>query len=133
MIYIVDTNFLLRFLLADDVEQSSIARSYFTNRNYTLVIDIAVLCEAVWVMKKRAKLKNEIIIKVLQSLATESHIHIDKTRFNHGLEFLKQGGDFADGIIAYQTQQYPNAKFLSFDKQARKIAYQCNIELENME
>lgn len=122
MIYIIDTNFLLRFLLADDPEQSPIALSYFVNRNHTLIIDNIVLCEAVWVMKKRSKLSNAMIIKILQGLTIEPHIKIDKEKLNQGIEFLQKDGDFADGLIAYQVVTYDNATLLTFDKKAQTIA-----------
>lgn len=130
MIYIVDTNVLLRFLLADDPIQSPIARSYFVNRENTLIIDTVVLCEVVWVMKKRSKLKNQKIVQILQGLTIEPHIKLDKEKFNQGIKFLQDGGDFADGIIAYQTQNFSNAKWLTFDKDGKKLAKRIGIELE---
>lgn len=130
MIYIVDTNVLLRFLLADDPIQSPIARSYFVNRENTLIIDTVVLCEAVWVMKKRSKLKNQKIVQILQGLTIEPHIKLDKEKFNQGIEFLQNGGDFANGIIFYQSSQFDNAKVLSFDKKAKKLAESVGIKLE---
>lgn len=131
MIYIVDTNVLLRFLLADDPIQSPIACSYFVNRENTLIIDTVVLCEAVWVMKKRSKLKNQKIVQILQGLTIEPHIKLDKEKFNQGIKFLQNGGDFADGIITYQATKFDNAKLLTFDKKAKKIASEYGIVVES--
>lgn len=39
-----------------------------------------------------------------------------------GFNFLKNGGDFADGLIAYQVVAYDNATLLTFDKKAQIIA-----------
>jgi predicted nucleic-acid-binding protein len=35
-----------------------------------------------------------------------------------GLELLDQGGDFADGVIAYEGHWLGAEEFVSFDKQA---------------
>ena len=36
----------------------------------------------------------------------------------HGLAFLKAGGDFADGLIAYEGSWLGGDTFVSFDKKA---------------
>lgn len=128
--YIVDTNFLLRFLLRDDPIQSPIAHRYFADTNNTLILSMVTLCEAVWVMKKRIKLRNPVIVTVLQGLAKQSHIKFDRTIFEIGIAFLQAGGDFADGVIAYQVSQFDHAHLLTFDKDAQKIAKNLTIAVE---
>lgn len=130
--YIVDTNFLLRFLLRDDPIQSPIAHRYFADTNNELILSMVTLCEAVWVMKKRIKLRNPVIVTVLQGLAKQSHIKFDRTVFEMGIAFLQAGGDFADGVIAYQVSQFDQSSLLTFDKEAQKIAKNLIIAVETL-
>lgn len=58
------------------------------------------------------------------------NIYLDKAAFEQGLYFLQNGGDFADGIIAYQATKFDNAKLLTFDKQAQKLAKTLTVSIE---
>jgi len=70
----VDTNVLLRYLLEDDARQSKKASSIITGKNSVLVTDI-VLAETIWTLKgKKYSLDKEAIIKVINSLFSESNI-----------------------------------------------------------
>lgn len=66
-----------------------------------------------------------------ENLSNRSNISFDKEQFDVGLYFLKNGGDFADGVIFYQSQKYSNATVLSFDKKANKIAHALQLPREN--
>lgn len=125
--YIVDSNVVLRFLLADDDKQSPLARSYFMDETNQLIIPILVFCEVVWVMKKRSKIPNEKIALLLNSLVANERVIYDSLNFTNGMKFLQKGGDFADGVIAHLTYQFDNAILLTFDKNSSKIANQFNI------
>lgn len=129
--YLVDTNVILRFLLADDERQSPIAKSYFVDTTNQLWITTIVFCEVVWVMKKRAKIPNDKIALLLNSLVASGNVIYDKTDFDNGMKFLTNGGDFADGVIAHQVQQryqhFDNLMFITFDKNASKLANHFNL------
>lgn len=127
---VVDTNILLRYVLNDNLEQALIAQSYLNNQQYRCILAMQTFCEIDWVLRKTVKVKRDKVVEFFEMLVSRENIQFNRDEFYYGLEFLKQGGDFADGIIAYQTEQYPNAKFLSFDKQARKIAQSLNIDLK---
>jgi predicted nucleic-acid-binding protein len=43
---------------------------------------------------------------------------MDRPAIEAGLEVLDKGGDFADGVIAYQGHWLGAEEFVSFDKQA---------------
>lgn len=133
--YLVDTNVILRFLLADDERQSPIAQAYFLNQNYRLLITTIAFCEVVWVMKKRVKIPNAKIVQLLTSLVANNRVVYDKMAFDNGIAFLSKGGDFADGVIAHSIknhyhifgQNFDNVTFITFDKNASQLATDFNL------
>lgn len=126
-VYIVDTNVVLRLLLKDDEVQSAVVRKLFACEQYEFIVPTTVLCEIVWVMKKRYKLSNLFIAEIIHNFVLLSNVTVDYEQFIRGLKFLQKGGDFADGVIAHQVQDYHNASLLTFDKKAQKIATQLNL------
>ncbi len=127
MIYIVDTNVMLRYLLHDDRKQSPIATQYLTNNQLTFFISSQMLCEVIWFLRYSLKVQKSELVLMLEQIIATPHFICD-TGVDMGLQFLKQGGDFADGIIAYNVQKFDNACLLSFDKKAQKIAKELQIQ-----
>ena len=125
--YIVDSNVVLRFLLADDDNQSPIAQSYFMDKSNQLIISPVVFCEVVWVMKKRSKIPNAKIAFLLKSLVANERVIYERASFEVGIKFVENGGDFADGVIAYQSVQHDNAKLVTFDKKAQQVAEKLGV------
>ncbi len=127
--YIVDTNVLMRYLLKDDELQYQLVAPYFLSNGYVLVIPIHVLCKIVWLLTKSMKLKKELVLGIILSLIELDNVLVDKLLVQAGIEFMKLGGDFADGIIAYETNKYDNSYLLTFDKKAHKIAKSLQISV----
>jgi predicted nucleic-acid-binding protein len=46
------------------------------------------------------------------------NVELDRPAIEAGLEVLEAGGDFADGVIAYEGHWLGAKEFVSFDKQA---------------
>lgn len=131
-IFVVDTNVLLRYFHTDDVEQTKLVEPYFENTNNELVITTEVLCELYWVLKKTIKVDNVVILTIIQTLVNLPNIRITNLpAVQFALKFLISNGDFADGMIAYQATQFNNAKLLTFDKKAKKIADDFGISVQN--
>lgn len=130
--FVVDTNVLLRYFHTDDIEQTKLVEPYFENKDYQLVITSETLCELYWVFRKTIKLDNSVILTIIQTLINSPNISITNlSAVQFALKFLELNGDFADGVIAYQTTQFDNVKFLTFDKKAQKIANECGILVQN--
>lgn len=125
--YIVDTNVLLRYLLKDDEWQYAIAEPYFISKQHQLYLPIHSLCEVVWLMKNKLKVPRQVIIDILLDLTSSSNVSTEQQIFDKGMMFLKNGGDFADGVIASFTQTIENSVFLTFDKNLSKVADKLNI------
>lgn len=126
-IYIIDTNVLMRYLLKDDLGQFLVVEPYFMNMDNALYLPIQTLCEAVWIMKKKLKLPNDYIVQILEGLLSKSNINFDIEVVNFAIPFLKENGDFADGVIAYHTQKFDNTILLTFDKKLQKLCTHFEI------
>jgi len=73
----VDTNVLLRYLLADDIKQSKKVASIINGSEEVLITDI-VLVETVWTLKgKKYNLDKDSIIDVINALFTEPNIRFE--------------------------------------------------------
>jgi predicted nucleic-acid-binding protein len=122
---IIDTNVLLRFLIAIEVDKAQciIAANEFRQAE-EVIVPTHVLCEFVWVARSLFKLSNEYLAQVLALfLANESKLKIHEDEVEMGLKMLRAGGDFADGVNAYtgRLMTRGEAVFVSFDKQAVKL------------
>ena len=70
----VDSNVLLRYLLADDRLQSSLATRLMRGAERVLLLDV-VLVEVLWTLKgKRYRLDNAAMAKVLHALFKEPNV-----------------------------------------------------------
>lgn len=128
-IFIIDTNVLLRFILNDDAKQHAKVKKYFISNELFLYLPIMTVCETIWVIKDKMKIPQQSVIQILTALVEQDNILTATETFNYGMKFLKSGGDFADGVIAYQAQCHDNATLLTFDKKAQKIAKQLDMNV----
>jgi predicted nucleic-acid-binding protein len=116
----VDTNVLLRDALQDDPRQSPIA-SETLQRAELVVVPTPALCEFVWVMGRLYKRSSGEIALSIRLLMSGDNVEMDRPAVEAGLELLDKGGDFADGVIAYEGYWLGAEDFASFDKEAVKL------------
>ena len=112
-----DTNVLLRAALLDHPEQSTLAAAAL-RRSERSVITLPALCEFVWVLSRGYKRASEEIAAAVRRLADSATVHVDRSALEAGLGVLEAGGDFADGVIAYEGRRMGGAVFVSFDRKA---------------
>ena len=116
----VDTNVLVRVAVQDDPAQSELAASVM--REATLVaVPLPVLCEFVWVLKRGYRLSATVIVDAIRRLIKCDNVVMNRPAVETGLSVLAAGGDFADGVIAYEGNWSGAQEFVSFDKQAVSI------------
>ena len=113
----VDTNVLLRDALHDDPRQSPIAAKTLQSTEL-VVVPTPALCEFVWVMRRVYKRSTAEIALSIRLLMSGDNVELDRPAIEAGLEVLEAGGDFADGVIAYEGHCLGAEEFVSFDKQA---------------
>jgi predicted nucleic-acid-binding protein len=113
----VDTNVLVRAVVRDDKAQAEAAARVLRGANLVAVA-ISSLCELVWVLRRRYELSTEEIAAAIRALTAADNVETDRPAVAAGLTMLDAGGDFADGVIAYEGRWLGAQTFVSFDKKA---------------
>jgi predicted nucleic-acid-binding protein len=112
-----DTNVLVRMLVGDDREQMRLARAELTKAE-TIALAMPSLCELVWVLRKLYRIEDTTIVSGVRDLIDTENVSVNRGAAEAGLVILEAGGDFADGVIAYDGEQLGGNVFVSFDKRA---------------
>jgi predicted nucleic-acid-binding protein len=121
---IVDTNVLVHFLVKSEkgAEQHNIA-AHFIDDADEIIIPTQVVCELVWVLVNGYKLSIGAVYLALSDFLQRDKIVTHEDEIEAGMFFLKNGGDFADGVNAHlgYRMTYGRAVFISFDKKAVRL------------
>jgi predicted nucleic-acid-binding protein len=115
-----DTNILIRALVEDDARQSKAAQTILQQADI-VALTIPTLCELVWVLSQSYKLPTADIAGAIQHLVNAANVVVNLPAVDAGLAQLRAGGDFADGVIAYEGRWLGAETFVSFDKKAVKL------------
>jgi predicted nucleic-acid-binding protein len=113
----VDTNVLIRAAVGDDAKQASSASKLLTEAQL-IAIALPCLCEFVWVLLSVYRLPRSAIATAIRALIAAANVEVNRPAVAAGLTVLEAGGDFADGIIAYEGEWLGADTFVSFDKKA---------------
>ena len=131
----IDTNVLLRYLLEDDVGQSSKANLLITNKGEVLVTDM-VLVETIWTLRgKKYQLNKSGLVNVIQTLFQEPNIRFENGQvvwlalndYRNSKPVKGKEADFADALIVNKAryiadnQGYSFGGSYTFDRAAQKI------------
>ena len=114
-----DTNVLVRAFLEDHPEQSKVAQAALSKVEI-IALTIATLCEFVWVLRTY-KIEPSDIAATIRNLIDGESVVVNRPAAEAGLALLDAGGDFADGVIAYEGRWLGADIFVSFDKKAVKL------------
>lgn len=113
----VDTNVLVRAAVHDDPEQAEVATRIMA-RAEMLAIALSSVCEFVWVLRSVYGYRAPRIAVAIRVLLAAENVETNRPAIDAGLAMLDAGGDFADGVIAYQGRWLGAETFVSFDKKA---------------
>jgi len=124
--YYVDSNFFLRFILKDNLNQWIVANGYFKEaklEKVKLVFLTETIIEIEYVLRKVYKLSRRIILKYLLTLLSINNFEIiDKELLKDALLYYGEKNiDFVD-IIIFLKARSQNAEVLTFDKDFDKIS-----------
>lgn len=112
-----DTNVLVRAAVQDDKVQAAQAAQAL--REAALVaVPLPVLCEFVWVLGRGYKKSSANISEAIRRLMGADNVVMNRPAVEAGLSVLDVGGDFADGVIAYEGSWLGADELISFDKEA---------------
>ncbi len=113
----VDTNVLVRGVVRDDERQARTVDKTF-NEATLIAVSLPCLCEFVWVLRRVYSFDKADIAAAICALAQTEKIVMNRPAVEAGLSILAAGGDFADGVIAYEGNWLGGETFVSFDKKA---------------
>jgi len=112
-----DTNVLVRGVVHDDEEQAKLADNLL-RRAEMIAITVPCLCELVWVLRSIYGFKRSDAAAAIRALLVARNVETNRPTVEAGLGMLDAGGDFADGVIAYEGSWLGAETFVSFDKKA---------------
>jgi predicted nucleic-acid-binding protein len=115
-----DTNVLVRAITEDHEHQSRVAQTALRKAEL-VAIPISALCELVWVLSQGYKVPTIEIAEAIRRLMNGANVVVNRPAAEAGLALLDTGGDFADGVIAYEGNWLGADTFVSFDKRAVKL------------
>lgn len=113
----VDTNVLVRAVVQDDHKQASVAAKVLTDAEL-IAVALPCLCEFVWVLLRVYSFQPSDVAAAIRALLAAANVEVNRPAVEAGLSLLEAGGDFADGVIAYEGSWLGGETFVSFDKKA---------------
>jgi predicted nucleic-acid-binding protein len=112
-----DTNVLIRAAVMDDPIQSALAVAALLGAE-AVAVTLPSLCEFVWVLIRGYKKSPNEVAEAMRKLIDSASVLIDRPAVEAGLAILERGGDFADGVIAFEGRRAGGDVFTSFDREA---------------
>lgn len=113
----VDTNVLVRAVVRDDARQADLAARLLMDAE-RVAVAMPVLCEFAWVLRSVYGFACADVAAAIRALLDAVNTVTNRPAAEAGLAMLDAGGDFADGVIAFEGQWLGGESFVSFDKQA---------------
>lgn len=113
----VDTNVLVRSVVRDDPGQAAVADTALREASL-IAISLPCLCEFAWVLRKVYRFEPARIALAIRTLMGADKVVLNRPAVETGLSLLEAGGDFSDGVLAYEGARLGGEIFLSFDRKA---------------
>lgn len=117
----LDTNVLVRFLVADDPVQTAKATRLLERtiaRGDALFVSDVVLCEVVWVLSASYSVgRDEIVAALHRLLQARSVVFASREEIHRAVEAFARGrGDFADYVIREHARSAGCEHVVTFDR-----------------
>lgn len=116
----LDTNVLVRLATQDDPAQAALVLGVLQKAEL-IAVPTPALCEMVWVLLRGYRYTPEQVAHALRALMQVGQVVCHTPAVLAGLALLESGGDFADGVIAFEGDLLGGSEFVSFDQQAVKL------------
>ncbi|HEU0157168.1 MAG TPA: type II toxin-antitoxin system VapC family toxin [Stellaceae bacterium] len=115
-----DTNLLVRGAVLDDPVQASRAAELLRDADL-IAVTLPALCEFAWVLGRGYRWSAREIFGFIRALVDAPRVVVDRASAEAGLALMAAGGDFADGVIAFEGNRLGGAVFASFDRRAAEL------------
>lgn len=120
-----DANVLVRAALTGDGARQSKAAQNALAKADVVAVTTTALCELVWVLSQGYKIGSAEIAAAIRGLINSTNVVASRPAAEAGLVLLEAGGDYADGVIAFEGSRLGAETFVSFDKKAVKLLDGC--------
>ncbi len=117
---VADTNVIIRSLIGDDPDQAK-AASDLLHRATSIAIALPTFCEIAWTLSRRYKATSVEIKAAIVLLRSDPKIVCDREAVDAGIAMVERGGDFADGVIAFEGRKLGGEVFATFDRKAASL------------
>lgn len=115
----VDTNVVIRLIVADDKQQSKKARAVFEAGD--VFISLTVFLESEWVLRSGYGFAPDSVVAALTGVAGLPGVTVEEPALLAlALEWVGEGMDFADAL--HLAKAAGCDMFLSFDRKLAKVA-----------
>lgn len=115
-----DTNVLIRAATLDDPQQAALAVNLLRDAD-VIAVTLPALCEFAWILGRGYRWSATNIFGFIATLLRSPNVQVDRSAADAGLEMLAAGGDFADGVIAFDGRRLDGDVFVSFDRKAVEL------------
>jgi predicted nucleic-acid-binding protein len=112
-----DTNVLIRAAVQDEPRQAQKAAKVLRDADL-VAVPVPVLCEFVWVLRRGYRKSVAEVSGAIHRLLKSANVVTNRPAVEAGLSAFGAGGDFADGVIAYEGSWLGAEEFVSFDSKA---------------
>lgn len=112
-----DTNVLVRAAVWDDPKQAALAAQALKDAE-VVAIALPCLCEFFWVLRRLYGFSVSDAAGALRALMAVPNVEMNRPAVAAGLALAEAGGDFADGVIAFEGRWLGGETFVSFDRKA---------------
>lgn len=113
----VDTNVLVRGVVRDNPRQARAVDKVLKEASL-IAVSLPCLCEFAWVLHRVYGFDHATIAVAIRALLDTGNVVMNRPAAEAGLAMLEAGGDFADGIMAYEGTWLGGESFVSFDRKA---------------
>ncbi len=112
-----DTNVFIRAAVMDEPIQGALAVAALLGAE-AVAVTLPSLCEFVWVLTRGYRKSPNEVAGAMRKLIDSASVLVDRPAVEAGLAILERGGDFADGVIAFEGRRAGGDVFTSFDREA---------------
>jgi len=118
---LLDTNYILRYLLKDNLEMYEDARKII--ECYDFFIPNEVLAEVVFVLQKFYKVPKETIVQTLKKFCLSDNVILNNQKivFNSFEIYLEKNLDYVDALLCASKEKF---EVKTFDKKLKKCISQ---------
>jgi predicted nucleic-acid-binding protein len=122
----VDTNVLVRYIVADDEDQTRRAAAFLEGAisvDDPGFVSVVVLVELVWVLERSYRFSSDEVAGAIESVLRAGPLRIDRrAEVVEALGvFQTKQGSFADALIATLAERAGCAHVVTFDRKAARL------------